>query len=37
MEKTTYRISTILVDTGSVVNLMQIHLLRFIGVKLRKA
>ncbi|RPB01520.1 hypothetical protein L873DRAFT_1788206 [Choiromyces venosus 120613-1] len=32
-----YRVSKILVDAGSVVNLMPIHLLRFIGAKLRKA
>ena len=32
-----YGISRILVDAGSVVNLMPIHLLRFIGAKLRKA
>ena len=32
-----YRISRILVDAGSVVNLMPIHLLRFIGAKLSKA
>jgi len=36
-EQGTYRISRILVDAGSVVNLMPIHLLRFIGAKLRKA
>ena len=35
-EKGTYRISRILVDTGSVINLMPIHLLRFIGAKLQK-
>src|SRR5207237_7878677 len=32
-----YRISRILVDAGSVVNQMPIHLLRFIGARLRKA
>lgn len=32
-----YRISRILVDAGSVVNLMPIHLLRFIGARMRKA
>jgi len=33
----TYRISRILVDAGSVVNLMPIHLLRLIGAKRQKA
>lgn len=33
----TYRISRILVDAGSVVNLMPIDLLRLIGAKLQKA
>jgi len=37
MEKRTYRILRILVDAGSVVNLMPIDLLRIIGAKLRKA
>ena len=32
-----YRISRILVDAGSVVNLMPIHFLRVIGVKLPRA
>ena len=32
-----YRISRILVDAGSVVNLMPIDLLRFVGTKLRRA
>ncbi|KAG0124389.1 hypothetical protein HOY82DRAFT_617744 [Tuber indicum] len=32
-----YRISRVLVDAGSVVNLMPIHLLRSIGAKLQKA
>jgi len=36
-EEGSYRISRILVDAGSVVNLMPIHLLRFIGAKLCKA
>jgi len=36
-EQGKYRISRILVDAGSVVNLMPIHLLRFIGAKVWKA
>ena len=32
-----FRVKRILVDAGSVVNLMPIHLLRFIGANLRKA
>jgi len=32
-----FQVSRILVDAGSVVNLMPIHLLKFIGAKLRKA
>jgi hypothetical protein len=32
-----FRISRILVDAGSVVNLMPIHLLRYIGAKLQKS
>ena len=36
-EKGTDRVSRILVDAGSVINLMPIHLLKFIGAKLRKA
>jgi len=35
-EQGSYRISRILVDAGSVVNLMPIHLLRFIGAKVWK-
>ena len=36
-EQGRYRISRILVEAGSVVNLMPIHLLWFIGAKLQKA
>jgi len=36
-EEGSYRISRILVNASSVVNLMPIHLLRFIGAKLCKA
>jgi len=36
-EKGEFRVSRILVDAGSVVNLMPIHLLEYTGEKLRKA
>jgi len=36
-EEGEYRISRILVDAGSVLNLMPIHLLRFVSTKVRRA
>ena len=37
IEKGEFRVSRILVDAGSVVNRMPIHLLEYMGAKLRKA